>query len=82
MFIPTWIEREKVDNLDSKGKLAVSTQVHCVKSIKSYPFNPAMNEIRCCELKRKVEDTGGFINEYLEFRLSLKLLCVNLYRKL
>ncbi|XP_050455400.1 arginine kinase Pro c 2.0101-like [Cataglyphis hispanica] len=37
-------------------KFTDSTQIHCVlKSIKSYPFNPVMNEIRCCELERKVE---------------------------
>lgn len=54
-----WREPKKVGNLDSRGKLAVSTQIHCVlKSIKSYPFNPVMNEIRCCELERKVEDSG------------------------
>lgn len=59
MFVPTWIGASQ-----KKWVILIpgeNTRIRCVKSIKGYPFNPAMSEIHCCELKRKVSKRQRWI---------------------
>lgn len=82
---PDWGEPEKLGNLDPTGRHVVSTRIRCVRSIKGYPFNPAMNEIHYYKLEQKVsrEDSGEFINDlkrsYLKFWLLPKSPNIKLF---
>lgn len=49
-----WGESEKLGNLGPTGRHVVLTRIRRARSIKGYPFNPAMSEILYCGLKRKV----------------------------
>ncbi|CAL1683656.1 unnamed protein product [Lasius platythorax] len=64
MFVPTWIGASQ-----KKWVILIpgeNTRIRCVKSIKGYPFNPAMSEIHCCELKRKVQEALTLLKEELK----------------